>query len=369
MKRVLIAHFRNDVVSGAERAIADMAKACDQDKWEFYMLVPGAGALADFYYQEGFKVVIKRIETRRRLYPGIHTLQSLFFLPFFKNQNFDLIIANTFPAISRVNLLAKFSKTPLVAYVREYFSFSVINRKTIRKASYVFAVSQDVRSHVKQVLPESRIKVVYDHFQYNELAVLKQEPSQEGPQVGFVGRLTAYKQPHLLLKAVPKIMQKFPLTRFRIVGAATSKSDQEYVQGLKELTKQLDISQQVEFTGHVNDPLSVIAGLDVICVPSEREPFPRVVLESLYLGTPVIAANSGGCREMIEDEVNGLLFEPNHAQSHDELAQKVILLLGDQNLRTRLVTEGQQSVKTKFNEQNTILAFQKFMKQAIYGNW
>ena len=78
VNKVLIVHFRNDVVSGAELAIADMVRACDQSAWDFYMLVPGPGALADFYYQEGFKVVIKRIETRRRLYPGIHSLQSLF---------------------------------------------------------------------------------------------------------------------------------------------------------------------------------------------------------------------------------------------------------------------------------------------------
>ncbi len=73
---LLVAHFRPDVISGAELAIADFADQASNSMM-ITMLVPGAGQLSAFYQEKGYNVWKKKFETKRRRYPGLHFVHSL----------------------------------------------------------------------------------------------------------------------------------------------------------------------------------------------------------------------------------------------------------------------------------------------------
>jgi glycosyltransferase involved in cell wall biosynthesis len=75
------------------------------------------------------------------------------------------------------------------------------------------------------------------------------------------------------------------------------------------------------------------AGADAFVFPTRQEPLGLVTLEAMASGTPVLAARTGGVPELVEDDVNGLLFEVNDVRG---LAVKLRTLLADRALRQRL---------------------------------
>lgn len=70
-----------------------------------------------------------------------------------------------------------------------------------------------------------------------------------------------------------------------------------------------DIGNRVSFLGKINNVMEQLSKADLLVVPSIFDSYPNVILESLHVGTPVIAANSGGIQDMLEDSD---LFEPSN---------------------------------------------------------
>jgi glycosyltransferase involved in cell wall biosynthesis len=80
---------------------------------------------------------------------------------------------------------------------------------------------------------------------------------------------------------------------------------------------------------------------DAVVVPSLYEPFGLVALEAMASGVPVVASDTGGLRELVEDEVTGLRFPPG---DHAALARTVVRVLLDPDLARRLGREGRARV-------------------------
>ena len=118
--KVLIVNSTNNIISGAEFAILDMIKSCD-DSIEFEIVTPGTGKLTKFFEKSGIKVHSLKMSTIRRKYPFLHVLSSLNLALFFKKNKFDMILCNTFAASVRVSLAAKILKIPLAICQRIFF--------------------------------------------------------------------------------------------------------------------------------------------------------------------------------------------------------------------------------------------------------
>ncbi|MGD9036992.1 MAG: glycosyltransferase [Syntrophobacterales bacterium] len=115
--------------------------------------------------------------------------------------------------------------------------------------------------------------------------------------VGIVGRLTPIKNHSLFLESVSALMKKNSdsRTRFLIVG------DGELRKELEEMTRELELMDQVIFTGWIKDLTWFYADLDVLALTSNNEGTPVAVIEAMAAGVPVIATDVGGVRELISD--------------------------------------------------------------------
>jgi len=94
--------------------------------------------------------------------------------------------------------------------------------------------------------------------------------------------------------------------------------------------------------GFRSNPLSLMAGCDVLLAPSSREAFGRTLVEAMSLGVPVVASNNYGHIEIIEHEKNGLLFSVGDAQA---CADSVMRVLNDHDLRKRMIASGYETAK------------------------
>ncbi|MDX9872820.1 MAG: glycosyltransferase family 4 protein, partial [Clostridia bacterium] len=168
--------------------------------------------------------------------------------------------------------------------------------------------------------------------------------SAEERVVGTVARLIPAKGIDLFLQALA-LLKKTTSLKGVVIGDGPQKF------ALQELAQQLGLQDTVIFTGHREDVSALFPALDIFILPSRREGFGLTVLESQWLGIPVIAADTGGIREIVEHGENGLLFA---AGDFRELAWHMDRLLADEETRTTLAEKGAHSVRLRFTAERML---------------
>jgi phosphatidyl-myo-inositol alpha-mannosyltransferase len=149
----------------------------------------------------------------------------------------------------------------------------------------------------------------------------------------FVGRFEKRKGAKYLLRAIPRIREWFPQTRFIFVGEGRLRLGfQRYVerQGW----------QNVVFTGYVSDEdlPHYFASAHVFCSPATGgESMGIVLLEAMASGKPIVASNINGYATVVSNEVDGLLTTPRNSE---ELAWAIEQLLGHEQLRQQFIHAG-----------------------------
>lgn len=162
----------------------------------------------------------------------------------------------------------------------------------------------------------------------------------QGPTVFAVtSRLAPWKGQEQFLRA---FALAFPngAERAVILGAVQCGED-DYLQRLHVVAEELGITDRVDFRGHQPDVLEALADVDVLVhCPLIPEPFGRVIIEGLASGAAVLARGDGGSAELITHGVDGVFYDPTHAET---LVQRLRQLARDPELRNRLGTAGRMT--------------------------
>ncbi len=162
--------------------------------------------------------------------------------------------------------------------------------------------------------------------------------------VAVFGRIEHDKGQHVLVNAMKQLLTQGVELQAFIAGPIM---DQEYYAALQQDILASGLRSHVLTSGFINDTMVSMQCFDVVVLPTYNEAFGLVLIEAMNAGAAVIGANVGGVPEIIHHGHNGLLFEPGEAQ---ELASLITSLLRDPHLRKRLVENGKQTVRKKFNE-------------------
>ena len=127
------------------------------------------------------------------------------------------------------------------------------------------------------------------------------------PVVGLVGRLQPWKGQDRLLRAQAILRDRGQPMHTVIVGGDSYELSPEYAASLEPLARDLGLSDAVTMTGEVPDAGPYIQRLDILINASDPEPFGIVILEGMARGVAVVAVNSGGPAEFVEDRRTGML--------------------------------------------------------------
>ena len=141
-----------------------------------------------------------------------------------------------------------------------------------------------------------------------------------GPLVGSIGRLTPQKGYHVLLQAIPHVLQQVPDAHFIIVG------DGELADSLDQQAHNMGITDRVTFTGPRSDIEAILSSLDLFVSSSLWEGLPTVILESIAARVPVVGTQVSGTTELIQNGESGLLVE---AEKPEALAKAIVATLRD----------------------------------------
>lgn len=106
----------------------------------------------------------------------------------------------------------------------------------------------------------------------------------------------------------------------------------------------------VSWIGHCADMPSSLAACHIVCLPSYREGLPKALLEACASGRPIVTTDVPGCRDVVRDEVNGLLARVRDAA---DLADKLARLVTDPELRRRMGAAGRVSAELNFSSERS----------------
>jgi glycosyltransferase involved in cell wall biosynthesis len=155
-------------------------------------------------------------------------------------------------------------------------------------------------------IAKERITVADYGFERAPFAAIERTPGDGRLRVGFLGSLMISKAPHVLLEATRALPQD--ALSVTLYGAHTAyHGDDSYRRRLASLLEQPHVDLQGPLS-HADVP-QALASLDLLVVPSIwPENSPLVIHEAFLAGVPVVASKIGGIRELVTDDVNGLLF-------------------------------------------------------------
>lgn len=115
----------------------------------------------------------------------------------------------------------------------------------------------------------------------------------------FFGRITAIKRADHAVRAFASVLSELPHdAELHLIGNA---QDLPYVESMKKLITELDISDRIHFLGHIDREqfAETLASYKCMLVPSEKEGYGLVVIEGNAYGLPVIAYDVAGLRDSI----------------------------------------------------------------------
>lgn len=148
--------------------------------------------------------------------------------------------------------------------------------------------------------------------------------------VGAVGRLVWEKGLRELFDAASILRSRCPSARIVVIGPL----DPEKGDGLTQVDlDRISSEAGVVFAGERLDIEVCYAAMDAYVLASHREGFPRSAMEAAAMGTPVLASDIRGCRQVVDHGVNGLLFPVGDAEG---IAAAIATVVEDPELRTQM---------------------------------
>jgi glycosyltransferase involved in cell wall biosynthesis len=215
----------------------------------------------------------------------------------------------------------------------------------------VRSISSAIRSDIEQAYD---IRFRPETLRVLPLGLAPATPGAETPVDGvctvlFVGRLEHRKGIDVLLQAIPKVLERAPDVRFRIVGDSTitEPDGDNPSQAFERSAAGRRWRDKVVFEGRVTDEQlrSAYANCNIFVAPSRFESFGLVFLEAMREAKPVIGCAIGGMPEIIRHQQTGLLVKPADS---DELAAALLELIRSPESRDRLGQAGREVFEARF---------------------
>jgi glycosyltransferase involved in cell wall biosynthesis len=291
-----------------------------------------------------------------------------------KKRNIDLIHANSI----RSSIYSAFAvigkEIPTISHIRvtDFGTnkvYELIAAKLLNFNDKIIVVSEAVKQKLLNLNTklDKKIVKIYNGIDLSEFdlsscyKVLRNEYgfSENDILVGMVGRFAPWKGHRYFIDAASKINNKN--TKFIIVGDVVFEKNKEYKNEMINLSINLGISKKIIFTGYRSDIPDIMSDLDIFVLPSDEEPFGRVVIEAMAAKTPVIATKLGGPLEII-DSGSGILVEPKNSNA---LAKEINNLINSKQKRVDIGLKARERVENMFSLESHINEIQKFYLKLI----
>lgn len=332
MRNVKLAFVGNSAVTMYNfRAslLADMV----QKGYDVTVLVPVDTDLAALN-SIGVKVIPIRVDCR-----GTNPRNDMALLwqlmKIYRQEQFDFIFHYTIKPVIYGSMAATITKTPYISVVTglgyTFIHNGLLKKATIslyklalKKAKEVWFLNEDD----KNVFLEERVVSVQKAFVLNGEGINTeffhpQPKKKEFFSFIFIGRILWDKGIGEYIDAVRLLKKRYPEIRFQILGPLGAENPAAVA---PEDMRAWVNDGIVDYLGETKNVASYIANCDCVVLPSYREGLSRILLEAASMERPIVATDVSGCREIVEDGVNGYLCKPHDVESLSACMERMYLL-------------------------------------------
>jgi len=243
---------------------------------------------------------------------------------------------------------------PLVGVTHNYHA----RAERLRHADAVFTTTHDLIQFVKGLgVPEDHIFHIPNMVRCHELP--QRGARNNPPVIGTMGRFVAKKGFDVYIKAL-KLLYERGYTFRAILGGVGEEEKR-----LKQQAKNAGLEDVLSFPGWIEDKKAFYKHIDLFCLPSLHEPFGIVLLEAFVHGTPVIATDSEGPRDIITPNFDALLVKTGDAA---ELANTITKLLDAPDLADDLAANAFAKAKTTYSIESVAARIEKALETVLSWN-
>ncbi len=324
------------------------------------VLLPGPGVLGDRLAAAGARrwsvryewwAALRRSRADARRRAGRNLLAAVSMLPLLRRLEPDVVVTNTL-TIPSAAVAAKVLRIPHVWYLHEFgekdhgLHFDLGLRRSVRLvnrlSARVIVNSRATYDEFSRHIPSEKLRVAYCGVHVPD-GLARACPRPERPfRLVLVGLKTPSKGQEDAIRAVGLLRERGRDIRLALVGHSAP----DYAPWLARLAREVRADDVVDFVDFTENRFPYLQQAHVALMCSRSEAFGRVTVEAMKLGLPVIGANRAATRELIRDEVTGLLYA--HGDPSD-LAERIDRLYRDPELREQLGRSAQEWARATFS--------------------
>ena len=341
MQTVLVAHSR-DGLGGSVITGALLAKALDcGGEWKTLSVCNSPGPPLDYHRRIGVEAVALMESQGLRYKPnpndgnrlrriGKRILLFLAARRFLKSSSPAIIHVHDESSALAWGLAARARNIPLVWQVHQQLPQIWVDWLLRRLATHIVFVAANNQRRFQGVdLPSS--SVIYNGV---DLSLFYPAAHKEpGPvTIGFISNLVGRKRPEWLLRAAGRLTREG--ADIKVLLAGNDFSGGARAKELLSLAQHEGIADRYSYLGPRSDVPEILRSIDILVLPSQRdkEAFPRIVVEGMACGVPVVATAVAGIPEAVVDGETGRLVDPDDFEA---FVGALRTLAGDAELRRR----------------------------------
>ena len=288
----------------------------------------------------------------------IYNLKTIWKLcKFVKREKVDIISTHSGKDAWIGNIVGKLTNTKVVRV--RHLIVPIKNAASYNLADRVVTVSKQVKDAlISQGVDSEKIVTIYTgidthRFQtertYDLREALGLEPSTM--LVGIVAVLRRAKRHQELIETFVKIPGNAKLV---IVGDGPQREN------LENLIEKLGVKERVIMLGHREDIDKMLPNFDMFVLPSEHEALGTSLLEAQSCGVPVLASNTGGIPEALDEGRTGYLFN-----DFNELEQRLVALMDNKALLDGMKRNCRPFIEEKFSVEKMVSYTQKLYEELV----
>jgi glycosyltransferase involved in cell wall biosynthesis len=234
--------------------------------------------------------------------------------------------------------------------------FKMLETNALQKVDWVITVIDEAKDHYVNdcKIPANRVTVVMNTEDLDEFDKLN---IQEGIEfeykdcfvISFIGLFGPHRGIDTAIRSIPHIINIAPEVRLVLVGTGP----EGYVRFIQGMVEELGVGNEVIFTGWIEFDMipPIIANSHICLVPHKANghtntTIPHKLFQYMAMRKPVIVSDCVPLKRIVEECECGLIFASENSK---ELAEAIISLYHDKNMRRRMGENGRMSVEEKYN--------------------
>ncbi|MSN27151.1 MAG: glycosyltransferase [Geobacter sp.] len=355
MKNILFINYGENWIRGQELCLISLLKNIDKAKYN-PIAICNADQLKNELSKSGINTYLTDIpqisyEGKYSKYEILSYIKALFFFrSVIKKHRIDLIYSNSGLPSQLGYPMARLFSIPLITHIHAPYTKRYAWMWFFKFADRVIFVSDTTRKFMEKKVRFKKTEMIYNGVDIERFKPVSVKNvffrkshgiNDDDIVIGQTGSLINRKGVDLLLEAFASLTKNYNNLILVIVGDGSEKNE------LIELSHKLGVSDRIRFVGDVKNSEMFYSHLfDINVLASREEAFPLTLLEGAACALPNVGSNVGGIPEIIDDGINGYLFEK---ESVPQLIEKLAFLINDQTLRKNMGESGREKMEKNFS--------------------